>query len=45
MNFELCVATRKRSLVFYRWSPQQRRLEENKDIRGAFDLIGYSTYV
>lgn len=38
-ELRLCLATRRRSLVFYRWQPQQRRLEENKDTRGGFDLI------
>ncbi|CAF1196424.1 unnamed protein product [Rotaria sordida] len=38
-ELKLCVATKRRSLVFYRWLPQQKRLEENKDLRGAFDLI------
>jgi hypothetical protein len=38
-ELRLCLATRRRSAVFYRWLPQQRRLEENKDARGGFDLI------
>jgi hypothetical protein len=37
-ELRLCVA-RRRALSFYRWVPKQQRLEENKDLRGAFDLI------
>ncbi|CAF1055925.1 unnamed protein product [Adineta steineri] len=38
-ELRICVATKRRTLVFYRWLPQQRRLEEIKDARGAFDII------
>ncbi len=40
-ELRICVATKRRSLVFYRWFPQspQRSVEENKDLRGAFELI------
>ncbi len=38
-ELRICVANKSRLLVFYRWFPQQKRLEENKDLRGAFELI------
>ncbi|UJR36280.1 hypothetical protein I4U23_029010 [Adineta vaga] len=38
-ELRICVATKRRSLVFHRWLPQQRRIEENKDARGSFELI------
>ncbi|CAF3581543.1 unnamed protein product [Adineta steineri] len=38
-ELRICVATKRRTLVFYKWLPQQRRLEEIKDPRGAFDII------
>lgn len=38
-ELRLCAATKRRSLCFYRWLPQQKRVEENKDLRGAFDLL------
>ncbi|CAF4650581.1 unnamed protein product [Rotaria sp. Silwood1] len=38
-ELQLCAAIRRRSLVFYSWLPQQKVFKENKDLRGAFDLI------
>jgi hypothetical protein len=38
-ELRICVANRRRSLIFYRCFPQEKRIEENKDLRGAFELI------
>mgnify|MGYP001115369793 FL=1 len=37
-KLRICVALKKHSLVFYHWYPQKKRIEENKDLRGGFEL-------
>ena len=38
-ELRLCVATKRRSLLFYRWLVKERRLEVNSEMRGGFDLF------
>ena len=38
-ELRICVAPKRRALSFFRWSPQQRRADEDKTLRGAFELI------
>ncbi len=37
-ELRICVVKR-RALSFYRWFPQDRRVEEDKNLRGAFELF------
>jgi hypothetical protein len=38
-ELRICIANRRRSLGFYRYSAQQKRAEEEKSFRGAFELL------
>lgn len=37
-KLRICVANKRHSLGFYHWYPQKKRVEENKDLRGGFEL-------
>jgi len=38
-ELRICVANKRRSLLFYRWLSKERRLEANADMKGGFDLF------
>lgn len=38
-ELRICVASKKRVLSFYRWAPSKKAAEEEKNLRGAFELF------